>query len=366
VRPEGFSLWATALSQFGAHAQGRALLAAARLVFPDSPAVRRASEWLAAPSTATALPLLDEPFPLGTIATENLPSGIPCRIALRYVPAILQVLDAGTRVDALRGAMRDELLAFALGPLRPHFTFANVAVFEREQSTPTGYLLPGRDVRSGAARQILVIRDSADTRSLRRKLLDPPLAHPNLARVLDVISTGIDATERASVLVLEGAGGTDLGMWSPSSRSLDEKRRVLANIFAALEHAHAHRVVHGHLEPGSVRVESGVARIVDLGLADIDPKGRHAFIAPEAIGGQLPFATPSRDVYGVAALAFFVFEGRAPFASPQGDTTALLDAILRQAPPTCSYRDAVIRRALAKNPQERPSLADFRAALLDE
>jgi hypothetical protein len=84
-------------------------------------------------------------------------------------------------------------------------------------------------------------------------------------------------------------------------------------------------------------------------------------MAPEQIRAERVDART--DVYALGCVLFHALTGRVPF--PERESSAKMWAHLNEPPPTTGALDAVIQRAMAKNPAERfPSAGDLgRAAV---
>lgn len=147
---------------------------------------------------------------------------------------------------------------------------------------------------------------------------------------------------------------------------------TVGQVLDALAYLHAHGVVHQDLQPNNVLVEEdGTVRILDFGLAErIDASMRRtgesprsgisAYRAPElAVDGV---GTPASDLFALGCTMVHLLTGHVPSA----------DGYLRaRVPPKVSdlvegVPPAVVElcdRLLARDPRERPSIADVRAAL---
>jgi serine/threonine protein kinase len=193
----------------------------------------------------------------------------------------------------------------------------------------------------------------------------------------------------------------DVGEWADrpyivmeylSGGSLDDRlrdRRVptgqaltwLEQAATALDAAHAEGVVHRDVKPGNLLLDrDDNVHVADFGIASaagLDSLtktgtvlGTAAYLSPEQAQGRR--ATPASDLYGLAVLAFELLAGERPFT---GDTAAAEAAAHVHAEvPSISERggdlprelDDVFRRALAKDPSDRPgSAAEFVAELRD-
>ena len=175
--------------------------------------------------------------------------------------------------------------------------------------------------------------------------------HPN---VIPVLTGGADH------IVMRWVEGRPLRELLP----LDPARaaRIAAQVADALDALHAAGFVHRDVKPGNVLVGLGDhAYLTDFGLAkrlDADPgltdEGRWLgtvdYAAPEQIRGQ---ATDARsDVYSLGATLFHALTGRVPY--PRDDDRAKMTAHLNDPPPAHgSPLDPVVRRAMAKDPDER-------------
>jgi serine/threonine-protein kinase len=125
-------------------------------------------------------------------------------------------------------------------------------------------------------------------------------------------------------------------------------------------------VIHRDVKPSNVLVDGdGDAYLADFGIAHLldAPRmttefvGTPAYTAPEQISGKE--LTGACDQYALACVLFECLTGRLPFPDPT--VVGLMQAHLAQPPPPASSFapalgdaiDAVLRRALAKDPAER-------------
>jgi serine/threonine protein kinase len=207
-------------------------------------------------------------------------------------------------------------------------------------------------------------------RFLREARIAARLSHPNIVSVLEyAIEDG------AQYLVMDYVDGFTLGSLmsglEPRRRLADPAvRRALADVAAALDHAHAQGVAHRDLKPSNVLVRrvDGRALLTDFGLArsgfDADltrtdrSLGTFAYMSPEQCRpGQT--VTTSSDVYSFAAILFEVACGRPPY----GHGLAAVAGHLGGDQPVASVRDAdpnlpgalddAVSRGLAREPEER-------------
>jgi eukaryotic-like serine/threonine-protein kinase len=154
---------------------------------------------------------------------------------------------------------------------------------------------------------------------------------------------------------------------------------VAAQILEGLAHAHERGIVHRDVKPANVLLADGVelsAMLLDFGLALVteeetltaagDVPGTLAYISPERLSGKA--AGPATDVWSVGVLLWEVLAGRHPFGG--GPFLEVAKRIARGAPSLTTARPdlpkafaALVDRALAAEPEKRPSASTLAAAL---
>ena len=216
-----------------------------------------------------------------------------------------------------------------------------------------------------------LVRDPAfRERFLREAEVAAQIDHPNVVPVLRV------GEERGSLFIaMRLIRGVDLAGQIRSNGRLDPVRaaRIVDQIADALDAAHALGLVHRDVKPSNVLLESGRrgdhAYLTDFGLTKLQKSdtqltasgmlvGTFDYLAPEVIQGS---AIDHRaDIYALGAVLFEALTGEVPY--PQGEHEfATLYAHVTSPPPVPSQRapgvapafDAVIARAMAKDPGDR-------------
>ena len=200
------------------------------------------------------------------------------------------------------------------------------------------------------------------------------LTHPNIVGVFDYGETGDIA-----YIVMEYVDG-------PSVKSLVDKQerfaiadtmRIMTDLLNGLQFSHARGVVHRDIKPANVMLTSdGQAKIADFGIARIESSsmtqagtvlGTPAYMSPEQFMGQVVDART--DIYSSGVLLYQLLTGERPF---EGGMSAIMHKALNTDPPlpsqitvTCPPAfDGVVRKAMAKRPEERfQSAAAFLEAL---
>jgi hypothetical protein len=148
--------------------------------------------------------------------------------------------------------------------------------------------------------------------------------------------------------------------------------RVLADVCAALAHAHGKSVVHRDLKPGNIMQDRGGAvKVMDFGIAlhSGDPRltatgfgaGTPAYMAPEQHEGRADFRS---DLYALGVTAYELVTGRLPFSGidfvdrkRRGDYEALGPEVPRAL-------KEFISACLRPDPAQRPPSAEACAQLL--
>ncbi len=198
------------------------------------------------------------------------------------------------------------------------------------------------------------------------------LQHPNIIRVFDFGEWG-----GTHYIVMEYIAGNDLGhrLTQHGHLPLADAVSILKGVASALDYAHAQGLVHRDIKPSNILLENASThlnpKLTDFGIAKVignatrytrtgDVLGTFDYIAPEQIQGAANIDRRA-DIYAFGIVAYQMLTGQLPFQ--HNNLGALLIAHLTQPPP--DPRDLVpkipvetaraIRRAMAKNPDERYS-----------
>jgi hypothetical protein len=206
-------------------------------------------------------------------------------------------------------------------------------------------------------------------RFIAESRLAAAIDHPN---VLPVFTAGEE--DGLLYLAMRFVDGDDLRTLAPLAPM--PAARIVAQVGAALDAAHGRRLVHRDVKPANVLItRDGHAYLTDFGLVKLlDETSGHTrtgevvgtldYVAPERIKGEGD--GPASDLYSLGCLLFYTLTGAVPF--PLDSAERKLWAHLSEPPPAVPGQpafDAVIARALAKDPAERfASGAELGAAAL--
>jgi YVTN family beta-propeller protein len=203
-------------------------------------------------------------------------------------------------------------------------------------------------------------------RFAREAELAMSLEHPNVVPIHD--AGDIDGRLYLAMRYVEG---TDLRAILHAEGALDSDRALAVGrqVANALDAAHAKGLVHRDVKPSNVLLDAGEhVYLADFGLTRrLDEQsgaaGEHrfvgtpAYLAPEQIEGGL--IDGRTDVYTLGCLLYECLAGETPFV--RDSRLAVAWAHLEEEPPRASDRrpelpqaiDAVIRKAMAKEPADR-------------
>lgn len=184
----------------------------------------------------------------------------------------------------------------------------------------------------------------------------PEVRSPFVVQVLASISSS-----RNHYLVQELCSGGSLKAYlaqhGPVSPS--HLRRLLRQIVFGLSALKEKEILHKDLKPANLLLTSPIlanasVKIGDFGLSGVlDVDRSSAYIAPEALEGRS--CDFSADIWSFAVTAFELATGQVPFVGHEAD-------IQRNFPPLQGLSPALtelLTRALALNPQERPTLKEI-------
>ncbi len=235
-----------------------------------------------------------------------------------------------------------------------------------------------RDVAVKVIKVTLAQSSDFVTRFGREAQTVASLSHPHILKVFDY-----GQQQGLLYLVMELLSGGSLAATLkqgalPPNRVL----RILEQISGALDYAHGEKIIHRDLKPQNVLLDQrGNVFLTDFGIAKIvtdvtsvtmtgQMMGTPAYMAPEQWRGETPL--PTLDIYALGVMLYEMLTGDLPF---KADTPfAMMYAHSSTPPPALSTArpdlspaiDAVLQRALAKEPADRfQSASDLALAFRD-
>src|SRR3954465_358995 len=194
------------------------------------------------------------------------------------------------------------------------------------------------------------------------------LNHPNIVQVYDFGEEG-----NVAYLVMEFIKGKELKSFFDANERFELKEvvRIMGELCEALEFAHNAGIIHRDIKPANVMLDAQAhTKLTDFGVARVQDSdktvertqagtlvGTPAYMSPEQITGVN--IDKRSDVFSAGIILYQFLTGEKPFTGSGAWTIA--KKIIQEEPPLPSSLnnavtalfDAVVNRALAKNPDQR-------------
>ena len=218
----------------------------------------------------------------------------------------------------------------------------------------------------------VVMGDAQDTRYFERffaaeAALVGRLKHPNVVQIFDAVPDPVEP-----YLVMEYVAGNTLRPYCRADQLLSLELIVELGFKCAMALGYVYRqgLIHRDVKPANLLVTLNNGTITDVKITDFGSVlnlasdvtqvyrvGSLAYMSPEQLDGA---ALDCRaDIYSLGAVLYHLIAGRPPFDAQV--QSAMMHQIYHQTPPSLSQLrtgvaptvDAVIQRALAKDPGQR-------------
>ncbi|MGH7598367.1 MAG: serine/threonine-protein kinase, partial [bacterium] len=202
------------------------------------------------------------------------------------------------------------------------------------------------------------------------------LGHPNIVVVYDV-----EDDRDMSYIVMEHIEGRDIRQVLANEHRFDITRaiKIVSQVCGALDYAHQAGIIHRDIKPSNIMLLPGdKAKVTDFGIAKIADNfsltlpghvlGTPSYMAPEQFEGM--DIDGRADIFSLGVVFYELVTGCRPFAGNSLASLAYKIVHKMHIPPSLQNVelpleiDAIVGRALAKNPEERYATAmEFREAL---
>jgi len=188
------------------------------------------------------------------------------------------------------------------------------------------------------------------------------------AAIVPVYDVGQDDNEQPYFVMRCMTGGSLSDRMGDGPLSLEEVLQVIRRVAAALDYAHSKGIIHRDLKPANILFdEAGEPYISDYGIAKLSQSqtnitgsgiiGTPTYMSPEQ--GQGEDIDSRSDIYSLGVIIYEMLSGVPPYKAntPLGvvfkHVTEPVPHILDINPHLPVETEAVIEKALAKNPEER-------------
>jgi eukaryotic-like serine/threonine-protein kinase len=205
------------------------------------------------------------------------------------------------------------------------------------------------------------------------------LNHPSIVAVYD---TGEDNTGGSHIpyIVMEYVDGRTLRDLLREDRRLLPERalEITDGVLRALDYSHRNGIVHRDIKPGNVMLtRGGQVKVMDFGIARAVSDAQATMTQTAQVIGTAQYLSPEQargervdarsDLYSTGCLLYELLTGRPPFLGDSPVAIAYQHVRENPVPPSRvdpevpQWADAIVLRAMAKDPRDRyQSAAEMR------
>ncbi|HZC40193.1 MAG TPA: Stk1 family PASTA domain-containing Ser/Thr kinase, partial [Streptosporangiaceae bacterium] len=234
-----------------------------------------------------------------------------------------------------------------------------------------------RDIRLDRVVAVKTLRDDLardatfQARFRREAQSAASLNNPSIVAVYD---TGEDNAGPAHVpyIVMEFVDGQTLRDLLRDDRRLMPERalEITDGVLRALDYSHRNGIVHRDIKPGNVMLtRNGDVKVMDFGIARAVSDAQATMTQTAQVIGTAQYLSPEQargervdarsDLYSTGCLLYELLTGRPPFLGDSPVAIAYQHVRENPVPPSRldpeipPWADAIVLRAMAKNPAER-------------
>ena len=202
------------------------------------------------------------------------------------------------------------------------------------------------------------------TRVIREAKAAGRLNHPNIITIYDVVRD-----KDLTYIVMQYVDGPSLQTMIDSGKPFSPQEIIdtLKPVSDALDFAHQGGIVHRDIKPANILIDkSGQPFLADFGVARIETStltqagttvGTLSYMSPEQVKGQT--VDKRSDIFALGVILYELLTGKKPFGGDNMST--IVYRIVNEEPQRVTEinkelhggYESVVRRALAKNPEDR-------------
>lgn len=204
------------------------------------------------------------------------------------------------------------------------------------------------------------------------------LEHPFVVPLYD-FNLPEDPAEQPFLVMRYMTGGTLADKIRRGRLPKEEVVQIIRRVGQALDAAHKRNLVHRDIKPGNILLDDdGYAYLADFGI--VKDSAAEESLTGEGQPGTVPYMSPEQikgeeldgrsDIYALGVVVFEMLTGSLPYGGNlpmiyQGHLNEPIPSVFLHVDDLPDEVDEILRKALAKNPDERFRKAEHLARLLE-